>query len=50
MATHGWVDGSSRKVMTFAETLLTHGVNTLIYTDISRDGMLSGPNFDMMKN
>lgn len=49
VATHGWVDGSSRKVMTFAETLLTHGVNTLIYTDISRDGMLSGPNFDMMK-
>ena len=34
--------------MTFAETLLTHGVNTLIYTDISRDGMLVGPNFDMM--
>lgn len=50
VATHGWVDGSSRKVMTFVETLLTHGVNTIIYTDISRDGMLTGPNFDMMKN
>lgn len=49
VATHGWVDGSSRKVMTFVETLLTHGVNTIIYTDISRDGMLTGPNFDMMK-
>lgn len=49
VATHGWVDGSSQKVMTFVETLLTHGVNTIIYTDISRDGMLSGPNFDMME-
>lgn len=48
VATHGWVDGSSRKVMTFAETLLAHGVNTIIYTDISRDGMLVGPNMDMM--
>lgn len=48
VATHGWVDGSSRKVMTFAETLLSHGVNTIIYTDISRDGMLVGPNMDMM--
>ena len=46
VATHGWVDGSSRKVMTFAETLLTHGVNTLIYTDISRDGMLTGCNVE----
>jgi phosphoribosylformimino-5-aminoimidazole carboxamide ribotide isomerase len=48
VATHGWVDGSSRKVMTFAETLLDHGVSTIIYTDISRDGMLVGPNMDMM--
>ena len=30
------------------KTLLGHGVNNIIYTDISRDGMLVGPNFDMM--
>ena len=48
VATHGWVEGSGQKVITFAETLLSHGVNTLIYTDISRDGMLVGPNFEMM--
>ncbi len=48
VATHGWVDGSSQKVMTFVKTLLGHGVNNIIYTDISRDGMLVGPNFDMM--
>ncbi len=25
------------------------GIKTVVYTDISRDGMLSGPNFDIYK-
>ena len=49
VATHGWVDGSQQKVLPFVETLLSNGVNTIVYTDISRDGMLSGPNFEMME-
>ena len=49
VATHGWVDGSKQKVLPFVKTLLEHGVNTIVYTDISRDGMLSGPNFEMME-
>lgn len=49
VATHGWVDGSNQKVLPFVKTLLDNGVNTIVYTDISRDGMLTGPNFEMME-
>lgn len=42
VATHGWVDGSDKKVIPFALFLLSIGIRTLIYTDIRRDGMLTG--------
>ena len=48
VATNGWVDGSRQKVLPFVKTLLENGVHTIVYTDISRDGMLTGPNFEMM--
>lgn len=48
VATRGWVDGSDKKVLPFAQFLLSIGVNTIVYTDISRDGMLTGPNMDML--
>lgn len=47
--THGWVDGSGKEVLSFAEELVKAGVSTIIYTDISRDGMLTGPNFEMLE-
>lgn len=48
VATRGWVQGSDKKVLPFAEFLLSIGIKTIIYTDISRDGMLTGPNVEMM--
>lgn len=48
VATRGWVDGSDKKVLPFAKFLLSIGVKTIVYTDISRDGMLTGPNMDML--
>ena len=48
VATRGWVDGSDKRVLPFAQAMLDLGINTLIYTDISRDGMLTGPNFTML--
>ncbi len=48
VATRGWVDGSDKKVLPFAQFLLGIGVRTIVYTDISRDGMLTGPNMDML--
>lgn len=49
VATHGWVDGSDKKVIPFARFLLSIGIRTLVYTDIGRDGMLTGPNLDMLE-
>lgn len=49
VATHGWTEGSTKKVLPFVKHLLEHGVTTFVYTDISRDGMLTGPNFDMLE-
>ena len=48
VATRGWVDGSDKEVLPFAHFLLSIGVNTIVYTDISRDGMLTGPNMEML--
>ena len=48
VATRGWVDGSDKRVLPFAQSMLDLGINTLIYTDISRDGMLTGPNFTVL--
>ncbi len=48
VTTHGWVDGSGKEVFPFAEELVNRGVTTIVYTDISRDGMLTGPNFEML--
>jgi len=49
VATRGWVDGSDKKVLPFAQFLLSIGIKTIIYTDISRDGMLTGPNMNMLE-
>lgn len=48
VATRGWVSGSNKKVLPFAQFLLSIGVRTIVYTDISRDGMLTGPNMNML--
>lgn len=45
---HGWVDGSLKKVLPLAKELVAAGCTTIIYTDIVKDGMLSGPNLEML--
>lgn len=42
--TKGWTKTTSLKAVDLARKLDQMGVNTLIYTDTGRDGMLSGPN------
>lgn len=49
IAVEGWTDTSNIDSIEFASTLKNLGVKTLIYTDISRDGMMKGPNFDVYK-
>jgi len=46
VATHGWIEGTSQDLFEFAVKADTLPLAAIIYTDISRDGMLSGPNIE----
>lgn len=45
VATHGWLKGTALGALEFARTMVKLGVRRFIYTDINRDGTLTGPNF-----
>lgn len=49
VATEGWLESSTVTVEALAKEMQDIGVETIIYTDISRDGMLSGPNLEAYK-
>lgn len=44
VATEGWLDTSNVNYIEMAKMMEAVGVQTIIYTDISKDGMLSGVN------
>jgi len=46
LAQRGWTSTSNIKAIDFAKDLENLGLSCLIYTDIARDGMLAGPNFE----
>lgn len=48
-AVRGWVKGSERRAVELAKEMESYGVAEIIYTDISRDGMLKGPNIEAMR-
>jgi phosphoribosylformimino-5-aminoimidazole carboxamide ribotide isomerase len=43
---HGWKEGGRLTVNEVIDEMVRRGVKRFIYTDIARDGMLSGPNFE----
>lgn len=45
----GWTEDSDLDVTTLVKRLENAGVATIIYTDIAKDGMLSGPNFQELQ-
>ena len=49
VATHGWEKVSDIDSVDLCKELEQIGVKTIVYTDISKDGMLEGPNFDIYK-
>ncbi|MFC4775692.1 1-(5-phosphoribosyl)-5-[(5-phosphoribosylamino)methylideneamino]imidazole-4-carboxamide isomerase [Paenibacillus sp. GCM10023252] len=46
VATRGWLETSEVKAEELAVELAAQGASTFIFTDISRDGMMKGPNID----
>ncbi len=49
VAVHGWELVSSVNSLDLCHELEEIGVKTIVYTDISKDGMLEGPNFEIYK-
>ena len=47
VAVHGWEKSSTARVDDLAKKIVAAGVKTIIYTDISKDGMLSGVNAEI---
>lgn len=47
VAINGWLESSTVDVQTIIRRFAAHGLRQVICTDISRDGMLGGPNFEL---
>lgn len=50
VATHGWLESSKTSADELIKLFETDGVSQVICTDISKDGMLEGPAFELYEN
>ncbi len=50
IAVQGWLESSDARWQTFLQSYVHRGVSKVISTDISRDGMLSGPSIELYKD
>jgi phosphoribosylformimino-5-aminoimidazole carboxamide ribotide isomerase len=48
VATDGWLEVSRVKAVDLAQQVSDSPLAAVVYTDIARDGMMSGPNFDAL--
>jgi len=49
VATHGWIQDSPQYLLEFAIKAAKLPLAAIIYTDITKDGMMTGPNFERTK-
>ncbi|BCY28771.1 1-(5-phosphoribosyl)-5-[(5-phosphoribosylamino)methylideneamino]imidazole-4-carboxamide isomerase [Flavobacterium okayamense] len=49
IAISGWLEESTEEVIPFIQKYQQEGIEYVICTDISKDGMLQGPSFDLYK-
>lgn len=49
VATHGWTQNSPQSLLDFAAEAAKLPIAAIIYTDIAKDGMMAGPNFERTK-
>lgn len=50
IAVNGWLEASDARWQTFIASYVSRGVKRVISTDISRDGMLTGPSIELYKD
>ncbi len=48
VATRGWLDLSEISYISLAKQMESLDVQTIVFTDISKDGTLAGPNFEQL--
>ncbi len=48
VATEGWLEVSQVKAVDLAKEVCSAPLSALVYTDIAKDGMMSGPNFEAL--
>ncbi|PFA16191.1 MULTISPECIES: 1-(5-phosphoribosyl)-5-[(5-phosphoribosylamino)methylideneamino]imidazole-4-carboxamide isomerase [Bacillus cereus group] len=49
VATRGWLDVSEISYIELAKEMENTGVQTIVFTDIAKDGTLEGPNFEQLQ-
>ena len=49
VVTRGWLTGTGRSVIEVAGEMKQSGVAEILYTDVERDGMLTGPDIETLK-
>ncbi len=49
IATEGWLEDSSQSLIEFAKKAAKLPIAAIIYTDITKDGMMAGPNLERTK-
>ncbi len=49
VAISGWTEDSNLKLIPFIQKYIEEGIKYVICTDISKDGMLEGPSFELYK-
>lgn len=49
IAINGWIESSGNSLYPFIEKYMSMGIRRCVCTDISRDGMLSGPSVELYK-
>ncbi len=49
VATRGWAQKTKVNPVLLAMEMKSRGIRTVVYTDIARDGMLTGPNVDAVR-
>lgn len=50
LATHGWTHATERRAAEIVDAVAGWPLAAIVYTDIGRDGLLLGPNFDAIRS
>jgi phosphoribosylformimino-5-aminoimidazole carboxamide ribotide isomerase len=46
VATHGWTEDSGKRAVDVAKQVSDWALAAILYTDVAKDGMMTGPNFE----